>query len=163
MTWEAVAWAAAAAVGAAPRLIAWSPMIIVYQPVLGPMLSEYRERGMRLLVLDQLLVKAFVLDVIGLSHNELARPGGQVVVDCCSHVREPYIVDYDSATLPPSGASNLTQLLGGLPRVPLYSDCRQLPARLRGPLAEYKRRPGPRVFQEIREPVAGHCLAKLAH
>ena len=161
MAWEAAAWMAAAAAGAAPRLVAWSPLLIVYRPVLGPLLSEYWEQGMGLLVLDQLLVKAFALDTVGLSHNELARPGGQVVVDCCSRVREPYIIDYDSATVPPSGASNLTQLLGGLPRVPLYKGCRLLPASLRRLLAEYKREPGPRVFQEIRVRVAAHCSAML--
>ena len=162
MLWEAAAWAVAAAAGAAPRLLEWSRLLIVYRPVLGPMLAEYRENSMWLVVLDQLLVKVFALDTVGLSHNELARPGGQVVIDCCSSVREPYIVDYDSATLPPSGASNLTQLLGGLPRAPLYSRCRALPARLRGLLASYKRAPGPETFREIRSGVAGYCEAMLS-
>ena len=156
---EAAAWLAASLAGAAPRLHAASLHALIYEPVKGPALGDYVPRGRAeaLLVLRRLLYKAYMLDTIGLRHNELARPEGQVLVD--AEEAEPYIIDYDSATW--SGPGNLTQLIGGLPRTPLGRQCRIHPGSeaLRGPLRRYKQSgPDPAAYHEIARLVTEACL-----
>jgi putative serine/threonine protein kinase len=162
MAWEATAWAAASELRVAPQLLAWSRVLIAYKPVIGPLLSDYKaEQGEALAVLDTLMVKVFLLDLIGLANNELARPGGQVVLDTCGHnPPEPFIVDYDSATYSRK-PSNLTQLLGGLHRIPLYQRCRPLPRILREPLAAYKTSHTPTLFSRIRRVALARCVTLL--
>ncbi len=156
---EAAAWLAASLAGAAPRLHAATPHALVYEPVKGPALGDYEPGGRveAVLVLRRLLYKAYMLDVIGLRHNELARPEGQVLV--VKEEAEPYIIDYDSATW--SGPGNLTQLIGGLPRTPLGRRCRIAPGTepLRGLLRRYKQRgPDPQAYHEIARAVTESCL-----
>ncbi len=116
LLWEAAAWSVASSLGIAPKLYAFGRRALVTEAVLGPRLDEYRPSNCweAWLVLRRLLVKAWLLDVAGLLHNELARPGGQVLLDGT----EPYIVDYESATPMRRGSrrTNLAQLVGGLKR-----------------------------------------------
>lgn len=161
---EAVAWLAASLAGAAPRLYAVSPRALVYRPVLGPSLGLYVPGGRAeaLLVLRRLLYKAYMLDTIGLRHNELARPENQVVIDT-EKGAEPYIIDYDAATW--SGPGNLTQLLGGLPRTPLGRLCSVTPGEeeLRAQLRVYKQHgPSPRTYHEITRLLTEACLQGVA-
>ncbi len=140
---EAAAWAAAAALGATPRMVYASRLLIAYEPALGPMLRDYMpgSRAEAALVARRLVEKAYALDAAGLRHNELARPEGQVVLDTRSPP-EPYIVDYDSATWG-KGGRNLPQLIGGLHRTPLGRLCRarEVAEEARTLLKAYKRRP----------------------
>jgi len=114
---------------AAARLGVFKPVhyvgrnVLVYELIEGPTLAEYGPRSVAEAqqVLSQLLEKAYRLDVIGLRHNELARPDQQVIVE---HGQKPYIIDYESATWCQTPASNLTQLIGGLPRTPIGRCCR---------------------------------------
>ncbi len=80
-------------------------------------LADYAEQADTLelkYVLRRLLTKAHLLDLINISHNELARPHNQVLVE--KGTNEPYIIDYEAATIT-TNPSNLTQLLGGLLRI----------------------------------------------
>jgi|GEM_PF-547686 putative serine/threonine protein kinase len=70
-------------------------------------------------VLCKILYKLYLLDKLGISHNELSKPFNHIIIAVAQ--REPYIVDFESASTS-SGRSNLTQflgfLLGGQARLP---------------------------------------------
>ncbi|KSW11755.1 hypothetical protein CF15_02795 [Pyrodictium occultum] len=141
--WEAAAWAAAAWLGAAPRLYTAGRLYLVADAVLGPRLDEVNEIGCGAArhLIRRLIWKAYRLDRLGLRHGELARPGGQVLIDEKS--LEPYIVDYDSSTLSRK-PGNLTQLLAGLRRLSLTRRCTRLSGsgeELREALRSYKQAP----------------------
>jgi putative serine/threonine protein kinase len=116
LLWEAVAWSIAAQLGVAPPVYYASRWILVTKAIMGPTLGEYRPRSCweGWLVVRRLIVKAWLLDRVGILHNELARPGKQVVLEGS----EPYIVDYESSTpaRPGTRRTNLAQLVGGLKR-----------------------------------------------
>jgi putative serine/threonine protein kinase len=121
---ESVAALAAGLVGAAKKVLYPGVRILAYELAIGPLLGEYQppSTSQAYMVLEHLLDKAYRLDAIGLRHNELARPEKQVIIDTCSGELEPYILDYESATWI-GRASNLPQIVGGLPRTPLGRKC----------------------------------------
>lgn len=158
---EAAAYLAAGVVGVAPRLYAATRRVLVMQLVDGPSLSRYEPRSLTeaLRVLTRLLYKAYMLDMIGLRHNELARPGGQVLI---ARTRdEPFIIDYESATWSTGRtAANLTQLLGGLPRTPLGRRCgiENSLKRIRTYLRLYKRGDTGKAYINLQRSVAIGCV-----
>ncbi|MET1127930.1 MAG: hypothetical protein ABWW70_01245 [Thermoproteota archaeon] len=110
---EAVLWYAAGVANVAPNVLAISDKAFSYKLIDGVPLLSYEPRGCRELrfLVAKLLWKAHILDKIWIRHNELARPHKQVIVE--RGTAEPYIIDYDSATISEC-PSNITQLLGGL-------------------------------------------------
>ncbi len=162
LVWEAIAWDIAASLGVAPELFHASPYFIVAKAILGQKLDNYRPSNCNeaVYVVRRLLFKAWLLDKVGLLHNELARPGSQILLDGL----EPFIVDYESSTLRRGrGRTNLTQLAGGLAKYAWVKEC--IPGlvshKVRTVLAKYKRlaHPDLRIFEEvldaIREPDNG--------
>jgi len=57
----------------------------------------------------RILYKLYLLDTIGIAHNELSRPFNHVIID--PRKREPYIIDFESASVS-SRRSNLAQFMG---------------------------------------------------
>ena len=157
---EAMAWGVAAAVGAAPPLLAATTLYILYKPVIGPQLGEYKPRNWQdsLRVASILLDKLWLLDRVGVRHTELARPGDHVIID--SESLEPFIIDYDSATLGKTGY-NLPQFLGGAHRTPLFKDCKgKRVGALRETLRAYKRGGlgDPTLFARLKKLVLLSCI-----
>ncbi|HIQ24252.1 MAG TPA: hypothetical protein EYH50_04305 [Pyrodictium delaneyi] len=151
MLWEAAAWAVAAWAGVAPRLHMSHRLFILVDPVHGPQLADMEPAACieAKHLLRRLLWKAYRLDRLGIRHGELARPGGQVLVDPVR--QEPYIVDYDSSTVH-QNPGNLTQLVGGLARLEWARRCTKIgaaDAKLRATLRAYKHGPSLRVFDAI--------------
>jgi len=122
---EGIAAYAASLLGAAKPVLHVGRYSLVYEMADGPTLGEYRPGSPReaLDVVLRLTAKTYLLDRAGLRHNELARPEGHVVIDYAYSRPEPYIIDYESATWRSRGATNLSQLLGGLPRTSLGRYC----------------------------------------
>ncbi len=167
LIWEAVALATTSHYMISPRLYAATRDVIVMEYVRGPVLGDYEPSScwQAWLVLRRLLVKAWLLDRIGILHNELARPHGQVIVR--NSDSEPFIIDFESSTPRRRGSrrTNLAQLIGGLRR--LWWVPRAMPGltsgKLRQALKAYKER-GPciEVFEEVLaslgEPAERNCM-----
>lgn len=95
-------------VGVGPRLYAFTRDVLVMEYIRGvPMASWWREADVNLKAeaAVALLRQARALDKIGLSHNELARPGEHVLMAGGA----PVIIDFESATL--GKARNVLQVL----------------------------------------------------
>ncbi len=141
LLWEAALLVSASAVDIAPRVYSFNRYAIAMKPLLGPKLASYtpRTRSEACILLRRLFWKARLLDHLHIRHNELARPGGQVLLD--EH-GEPYIVDYESATIA-SKPSNVTQLYGGLQKLEWARQLLSPPTsqNVRLVLREYKRNP----------------------
>jgi putative serine/threonine protein kinase len=122
----------------APTYYSATRHAILYEPIIGYSLESLSldRNGKMKFLLRRLLWKTYKLDLLGISHNELARPHHQVLVDCT--MLEPYIIDYESATLT-NNPSNLTQLIGGLARIRQFDFIKRILDRLRPLLSQYKK------------------------
>jgi len=136
---EAAMLLAASSLAISPRPYKYTELFIAMQYIDGTSFIKAVEQlnaPELYYVLRRLLTKANLLDLMGISHNELARPHQQVLVEHGS--LEPYIIDFESATVSDT-PSNLTQLVGGITRIQkirnkIYIDI----ARIRNLLKRYK-------------------------
>lgn len=82
-----------------PRVYYWSKNIIVMDYIVGDLFKEYvvRENNTSILkrVLRKVLLKAYLLDKLGIDHGELNRPGTHIILE--ESTKEPYIIDFESA------------------------------------------------------------------
>ncbi len=134
---EAAAWSLAHFAGAAPRLVAGDEAAFAYRLLAGPPVGGYTPRSLEdaASTLYMMLRLAWQLDLVGVRHGELARPGSHFMLDGGPpHV---YVIDFDSAAASRS-PRNLTQLIGGLHRIPWLRACSSLSAALRESLRAYK-------------------------
>jgi putative serine/threonine protein kinase len=119
---EAATLIAASIINISPRVYSYNDLFIVMEYIKGKHLDEALEScsntARTALVMRRLLWKAFLLDMLGISHNELARPHRQVIVE--NNTLEPYIIDFESATVS-RRPSNLTQIVGGILRSKVLS------------------------------------------
>ncbi|HIP65796.1 MAG TPA: hypothetical protein EYH08_04670 [Pyrodictium sp.] len=155
MLWEGVVWSVASSYSIAPRLHILDRYFLVVDWVRGPRLRDYapKTRLEAIFVVRRLLLKAYLLDKLKIRHGELARPGGQVLVDSSVYPPEPYIVDYDTATVS-KHPGNFTQLLGGLFTISSISTILRLREKLhhlRDILKNYKRKQTISVVEEVIE------------
>ena len=114
---EAAMLLAASGLNISPRPYYYDHLFIAMQYLDSIPLIDYAEQANLLelrYVLRRLLTKTYLLDLIGISHNELARPHNQVLVE--KGTNEPYIIDFEAATIS-TNPSNLTQLVGGILRI----------------------------------------------
>ncbi len=114
---EAAMLLAASRLDISPRPYYYDHLFIAMQYLDSIPLINYAKQANLLelrYVLRRLLTKAYLLDLIGISHNELARPHNQVLVE--KGTSEPYIIDFEAATIS-TNPSNLTQLVGGILRI----------------------------------------------
>lgn len=157
LLWEASVWSMASQAGVAPEIESVESLFIVYKPVIGPSIDEYTPANPleREYVLRLVIDKAYILDVLGIAHNELARPKNHVILESCGRLVEPFIIDYESATLS-AKPRNVSQLVGGLHRVRVFSKC-IVDDRLRELLREYKSTISPRILVELREHLVMLC------
>jgi len=139
---EGIAAYAAGLLGVMKQVLYIGEAILVYEYISGPPLAAYIPTTSidAIRVARTLLRKAYLLDTAGLRHNELSRPGRQVIVEVAKGAPQPYIIDYESATWHRSPASNLTQLIGGLTRTPLGRVCGIDKLLAEGRLVEFLRR-----------------------
>jgi len=153
---EALMWLAASRLHVAPQLFEASRYFIAYKPILGPRLADYRPRTQqeKAYTAARLLTKAHLLDTIGVRHGELSRPHAQVLIDSCSS--EPYIIDYDSATLH-TKPSNLPKIIGGLARIKAFRDCIDT-IQVRPLLSHYKKRHETNILIELKSIILRKCL-----
>ena len=158
LLWEGSVWSVASMAGVAPRLQAVDKYFVVYTPVLGPIIGEYVPKSSleRKYLLRLIIDKTYVLDVLGIAHNELARPEYHVILDLCKKgLPEPFIVDYESSTLS-AKPKNVSQVIGGLHRIRAFTGC-MVDNYLRKMLREYRSTLSPRLLAEIREYVVMRC------
>ncbi|ABM79891.1 Thr/Ser protein kinase [Hyperthermus butylicus] len=153
LLWEAAILAVTGWAGVSPRLYAASRTIILMELVRGNTLGDYKpdNKTCGRLALKRLLWKTFTLDRLGIRHNELARPGEQVLVE--HNTCEPYIIDFESATLH-ENPQNLTQLIGGLMRIQWIRSIIIVEPRdkvLRSLLKQYKLNPTIQNYHKILE------------
>ncbi len=135
----------------APRLYYVDEDFIVTEPVIGPTISTALEDTSSChLLVRRILWKAYILDRIGISHNELARPHGHILLD---ERLEPYIIDYESASLK-TRPHNVPQLVAGLSRL---APCINITdsERIRMVVREYKRKPAIPSLASIIEAILG--------
>ena len=114
---EAAMLLAASGLNISPRPYYYDHLFIAMQYLDSIPLIDYAGQANILelrYVLRRLLTKTYLLDLIGISHNELARPHNQVLVE--KGTNEPYIIDFEAATIS-TNPSNLTQLVGGILRI----------------------------------------------
>lgn len=114
---EAAILLVASRLNISPRPYHYDHLFIAMQYLDSIPLIDYAEQANPLelrYMLRRLLTKAYLLDLIGISHNELARPHNQVLVE--KGTNEPYIIDFEAATIS-TNPSNLTQLVGGILRI----------------------------------------------
>jgi putative serine/threonine protein kinase len=159
LLWEGSVWSVASMAGVAPRLQAADRYFVVYTPVLGPVIGEYMPKNSLEweYVLRLIIDKTYVLDVLGIAHNELARPEQHILLDSCSKgLPEPFIIDYESSTLS-AKPRNVSQVIGGLHRVKAFTGC-MVDNYLRNMLREYRSTLSPRLLAEIREYVVMKCV-----
>ena len=155
MLWEGIVWSIASLYSIAPRLHTLDRYFLVVDWIQGPRLENYtpKTRLEAIFVVRRLLLKAYLLDKLKIRHGELARPGGQVLIDTSVHPPEPYIIDYDSATIN-KRPGNFTQLFGGLLTISSISTILRLREklyRLRGILKDYKHKQAISVVEEVIE------------
>jgi len=153
MLWEGVVWSIASLYSIAPRLHVLDRYFLVVDWVQGPKLGNYvpKTRLEAMFVVRRLLLKAYLLDKLRIRHGELARPGGQVLLDTAVQPPEPYIIDYDSATVN-KNPGNFTQLFGGLLTINSISTMLKLREKLhlvRGILKRYKHEQTISVVEEV--------------
>ncbi len=148
LLWEGLLASIAASHDVAPRVHYYSRYAVIQEPILGPNLGEYNAKDCWIAwnMLRRLLLKARILDILGIRHNELARPEKQILLKR----NEPYIIDYESATLSKI-PHNLTQLIGGLTRLDWIKKVFPgiIEIRTRQLLRQYKQTPNQIVFEEI--------------
>ena len=153
MLWEGIVWSIASMYSIAPRLHALNRYFLVVDWVQGPKLENYvpKTRLEAVFVVKRLLLKAYLLDKLRIRHGELARPGGQVLLDTSVCPPEPYIIDYDSATIS-KRPGNFTQLFGGLITINSISailGLREKLRQVRSILKKYKHRQTISVVEEV--------------
>lgn len=111
---EAMKLKMANSVGVGPRLLAYSRNMIAWEYVEGKALldswRELRDENEKARIIKDLLVQAYRLDRIGLSHKELSMPKHHILI---TDDGRPVIIDFESASVR-SGKSNLTQIMGFL-------------------------------------------------
>ena len=98
-------------VGVGPRLVSYSRNFLVREFIDGETLEDVvvsEEPRTLLKIALQALHQAFKLDLIGLSHKELARPGKHIIVRRVDF--KPFIIDFGAASTS-SKKRNLTQLI----------------------------------------------------
>jgi len=98
-------------VGVGPRLYTYSKDVLAYRFINGMDITTWWKSATpekRRSFVQDLLIQAFLLDEIGLSHNELARLRDHVLVE----EDKPIIMDFESASLGKS--RNVTQVANGL-------------------------------------------------
>lgn len=103
-------------VGVGPRLYVYSRDVVAYEHIDGVPLERWWDAarpGEKKKVIQQLLTQAYMLDKVGISHNELARLERHVLVKGDI----PTVIDFESATL--GGGNNVTQVANGLRRLGL--------------------------------------------
>jgi len=136
---EAAMLLVASRLNISPRPYRYDHLFIAMQYLDSAPLIDYVEQANPLelrYVLRRLLTKAYLLDLIGISHNELARPHSQVLVE--RGTSEPYIIDFEAATIS-TNPSNLTQLVGGLLRMKKMRETMNIDvSEIRGLLRDYK-------------------------
>jgi putative serine/threonine protein kinase len=119
---EAAILITASIINISPQVYSYDNLFIAMEYIKGRHLDEALDScsntAKTILVMRRLLWKAFLLDILGISHNELARPHRQVIVE--DNTLEPYIIDFESATVS-RRPSNLTQLVGGILRSKVLS------------------------------------------
>ncbi len=140
---EALLAVVAGLYGIGPEVYQMSRWFILMRLIDGPRLGEYKasEPWRLWLVLRRLIYKAYLLDRLGIDHGELVRPEGQVLVE----KDEPYIIDYDSASIERK-PRNLTRLLTGLWRLGLI---KRSPLELRDLLRSYRYKPSLELLNSI--------------
>ncbi len=139
----------AAAPGVAPRVYRCGRRAMIYRLVRGTRLSEYHGEPWRLrLVARRLLYKAYLLDITGVDHGELSRPGGQVLVEN----DDPYIIDYDSASVK-RRPRNVTSVAAGISRLEAFQGVIRPSSdpEVRRALQLYKQRPSLDALEAIME------------
>jgi len=96
----------------APKTYYIDKDFIIMQPILGHTLDiiDKTSKQQCILITRRLLWKTYLLDRIGISHNELKNPYNHVLLD---QNYEPYIIDYESATIKQK-PKNTTQTLSAL-------------------------------------------------
>jgi len=98
-------------VGVGPRLYTYSKDVLAYRFINGVDIATWWKSATpekRRSLVQDLLTQTFLLDEIGLSHNELARLRDHVLVE----EDKPVIMDFESASLGKS--RNVTQVANGL-------------------------------------------------
>jgi len=114
---EAILQHIAALAGVAPSIYVFSKDFIVMDLIQGISFGEYLERKYRecnkdyiFLAIKSLIEKTFVLDCIGIEHQELSNPQRQVMIQNYDP-RKIFILDYESAKYT-SKTSNITSIIG---------------------------------------------------
>ena len=126
------------AVGVGPRLYVYSRDVLAYRFVNGVDINTWWKSATpekRRSLVQDLLTQAFLLDKIGLSHNELARLKDHVLVE----EDRPIIIDFESASLGKS--HNVTQVANGLSHLGLKPPLEAL--------RRYKAAPNKDTFTEV--------------
>lgn len=107
----------AALAGIAPSIYAYSKDFIIMDLIEGISFGEYLEIKYRerneddiLLAIKSLIEKTFVLDCIGIEHQELSNPQRQVMIQNYDP-RKIFILDYESAKYTVR-TSNITSIIG---------------------------------------------------
>jgi len=99
-------------VGIGPKMTAHSRNFIIWRYVGGISLDEWASTSSKRdleEVLAKLLVQLYILDRMGVSHKELARSRGHIIVEN----KNPVILDFETASLG-SSKSNVTQFFSCL-------------------------------------------------
>jgi len=125
-------------VGVGPRLYVYSKDVLAYRFVNGVDINTWWKLATpekRRSLVQDLLTQAFLLDEIGLSHNELARLKDHVLVE----EDKPIIIDFESASLGKS--HNVTQVANGLSHLGLKPPLEAL--------RRYKAAPSKDTFTEV--------------
>ncbi len=111
--------------GITPKVFYFDDDIIIMEIIEGPTLTQlfneciaeltYKDRELATklvkVLVKELLMKAFLMDKLGIIHKELSKPGKHVLINC-KRGRAVFI-DFESVTLGGKG-SNLTALASGL-------------------------------------------------
>lgn len=145
-------------IGVGPKLISYSRNFLIEEFIDGENLEEIttREEPKTLLKIAlQTIHQAFKLDIIGLAHKELARPGKHIIIRRTD--LKPFIIDFGAASIS-SKKRNLTQLIQyffikhnacSLKIMKLKRKENNFKARLLALLKEYKERPCLETFRRV--------------
>lgn len=101
--------------GIGPSVLAFSRNMLVWKYIRGLSFEEWLQsspqKNVLKKVLKEIVFQLYMLDKIGVSHNELSRPENHIIISLPEW--KPYIIDFESATIK-KDASNLTQFLNFL-------------------------------------------------
>ncbi|MET1102325.1 MAG: hypothetical protein ABWW69_07630 [Pyrodictiaceae archaeon] len=158
---EALYLVVAGELGIAPRTVAVGRDYIVEAPLLGGSLTSLFESGLEdeailcSYLVRRILWKLYLLDRLGIRHNELARPENHILLDCNG---EPYIVDFESATIG-GKPTNIPQFFGALIagrlKLPCIGVARSRLEEVRFILRDYKLSPRLQYLQKIIDMILG--------